>query len=457
MARILVIATGGVRAPSALEIVEKFVADGHEVRLLATGHALRFLLIPILTRLGLLRLFLRHFRPQARETLAYFTYRWMGVPHVDEGKWCDLAVVVPASSNSLGKLVAGLADNYPVLVTRGIPRSKRVVVVPSMNPEMWLDPFLQRNIDELNATIKYRVLCPSPGEMASGDFGIGAQVPMDTIINESYRALGLLDPWSGDTIEFGDRAPSDHVTSDTSPTTLLLVDEDDEFREKLSSEIERVIKLVHVISLGTLTEAKTWLQKNAAGLILTSLEFKTGESGRELVEMVRSNPLLDGCPVVVTSLRSRAEAGAEALAKKDVHFLPKPINLPFVVGMIAGLIGASTVARQGTPMTLAAGEVLFRKGDRGDEIYHLLSGRLEVSIEQDTGRIKRHEITEGEIIGELAFVTGERRSATVAAISECKLLRIDTADFADYLARQPAWLGRILKTLVDRVRRADLD
>lgn len=454
MARILVIASGGVRAPSALELVEYFVSDGHEVRLLATGHALRFLLIPILTSFGRMRLFLAHFRPQLRETLAYFAYRRMGVPHVDEGKWCDLAIFVPASSNSIGKLVAGLADNYPVLVTRGIPRSKPVLVIPSMNPEMWLDPFLQRNIDELNATRKYRVLCPSAGEMASGDFGIGAQVPMQTIIDESYRTLGLIDPFENDAAAKPDASPPDGGDGPAAPT-ILVVDEDSELRETLRNELETAISSANVVGFGEVSAAKAWLQDNAAQIILAGLEFSKGGSGRDLVELAQNPYGHDTCQCVLMSHRSRAEAGAEALALKDVQFLPKPINVPYVVGMVAGLMRVPREARQGTEITLAAGDVLFHEGAVGNEIYHLLAGRMEAAIERDDGATKRQIIEAGEIIGELAFVTGAPRSATITAATDCRLLRIETADFADYLSRQPVWLGRILNTLVERVRRAD--
>ncbi len=123
--------------------------------------------------------------------------------------------------------------------------------------------------------------------------------------------------------------------------------------------------------------------------------------------------------------------------------------------MVAGLVQVSTVAKQGTEMTLASGDVLFRAGDLGQEIYQLISGRMEVFVTRPERTDKRIQIEAGEIIGELAFVTGQPRSATVTAMTECHLLRIETNDFADYLQRQPRWLTRIVDTLVERVRRAD--
>ena len=455
MAQIIVIATGGVRAPSALEVLDRFAGDGHDVRLLATGPALRFMIWPLLSSPASLRLFFRSFRPQLRETLAYFLYRKIGVPHVEEGKWCDLAVVVPASSNSLGKLVAGLADNYPILVARGVPRSKRVLVIPSMNPEMWLDPFVQRNIDELNATQKYRVLCPSAGEMASGDFGIGAQVSMETIINESYRALGLIDPLLEEAAQPATQVTISGPKVPTKQPVIVVIDEDRHLRDMLCEKLESALPSVDVIGFTDQPEAVSWLMGNPASLILSALEFSDGNSGRDLIDVSRDSAADTPAQVILMGQQSRVEAGAEQLALQDVHYLPKPVNVPYVVGMVAGLIQASTVIQHGSNMTLAAGDVLFRDGDPGNEIYYLISGKMKVTIARPNQADKQVQIEQGEIVGELAFVTGEPRSATVTAITECNLLRIETSDFADYLARQPRWLRRIMDTLVERIKRAD--
>ena len=145
MANILLVATGGTRAPTQIELAERFVADGHAVRMLASANALRFLSSHIARRPAKLFPYLRHYRPALLETLAYFIEKPKGVlgvmaPHIAEGKWADVAVMAPATCNSVGKLVSGLSDNYPLLVLRAVPRSKRVIVVPSMNPEMWFDP-----------------------------------------------------------------------------------------------------------------------------------------------------------------------------------------------------------------------------------------------------------------------------------------------------------------------------
>src|SRR5260370_33708078 len=107
-----------------------------------------------------------------------------------------------------------------------------------MNPEMWFDPCFQRSIDLLNATDKYRVLCPTRGQMLSGDWGFGAQVPFEDIVDETYRVLGILDrkteaflrgsragavPWAGEPEQRADGGAS-----------VALVEPDADLRRALS-------------------------------------------------------------------------------------------------------------------------------------------------------------------------------------------------------------------------------
>ncbi|HEX2015253.1 MAG TPA: flavoprotein, partial [Solirubrobacteraceae bacterium] len=130
--------------------MQRFLGDGHAVRCIASRNALRFLSSHLARRPARLPAYVRRFRPQMLETLAYYREGLTSVPHIEEGRWADVVVMCPASCNSVGKLAAGMNDNYPLQVVRAVPRGKAVIVVPSMNPEMWFDPQFQRNVDLLN-------------------------------------------------------------------------------------------------------------------------------------------------------------------------------------------------------------------------------------------------------------------------------------------------------------------
>ena len=63
-------------------------------------------------------------------------------------------------------------------------------------------------------------------------------------------------------------------------------------------------------------------------------------------------------------------------------------------------------------ISLPSGGILFQQGDRSDDVYFVLSGRLR-ALTEDGKKRALGEIGRGETIGELALFTGEPRSATV--------------------------------------------
>jgi DNA-binding NarL/FixJ family response regulator len=454
MPNIAVGVTGGVRALSALDLRDRFLSDGHQVRIYASKNALRFLWAHLLRRPTAIPSFLRHFRPQFYETLAYFFYGTIGVPHVAEGKWADVAVIVPATCNSLGKLVAGLSDNYPLLVTRALPRTKKVIVVPSMNPEMWFDPLFQRNVDLLNATEKYQVVCPERGQMACGDVGFGAQASLEDIVAETYRALGLdgkvetlfqgpryRTPWDVDNQEL----------QSAESANVVLVDHDHALRAEIVNLLLRAHPRCAVHQFDSPGDSIHWLKDNRASVVLTELEAAEGSTSLDLIEFCRRSGSKE-CAIIVTSTKDRQSVGAEQLARREVQFLPKPLNVPFAVGMIIGSLAGMRYQPPIKVRKLAEGEVLFREGDPGTNVYLVESGTLKITKMRDGSEITIRHVHGGEMVGEIAFLDRSKRSATVIAIEPSNLVDIDADQFGDYLDRQPTWLRAMIQTLLERLR-----
>jgi phosphopantothenoylcysteine decarboxylase len=456
MANILLVATGGTRAPTQIDLWERFVKDGHAVRLLASANALRFLASHLVRRAHKLPGFLRHYRPALQETLAYYVEKPRRVPHIAEGKWADVVVMAPATCNSVGKLAAGVSDNYPLLVLRAIPRTKKVIVVPSMNPEMWYDPCFQRSIDLLNATEKYRVLCPTRGQMLSGDWGFGAQVPFEDIVDETYRVLGILDrrteaflrgsragavPWTG--------APEEPASE---AARLALVEPDAELRRGLSDALVREYKdTLEIHGFATASSALQWLRDHQVSAVFTEIDFENGASGFDLIQHLRRPG--EEVQIIATSARGRREVGAERLGHLDVLFVPKPFNLSFVVGMIGGTVRTGARRRNAlTTRTLEAGEVLFREGDPGTAVFIVRSGRLRITRHEGGGEAELGFADPGEMVGEMAFVDQAPRGATLTAIERTDLAVLDLESVRGALDAQPSWVRLMLQSLIGHLR-----
>ena len=102
---------------------------------------------------------------------------------------------------------------------------------------------------------------------------------------------------------------------------------------------------------------------------------------------------------------------------------------------------------------LHGGACLFRQGDQGDSMYVLASGRLQVLRRQDEGPGEAFaEISAGEIVGEMALITGEPRNADIIAMRDSLLARISKADFERLTAVYPMALLHISRSVIERLQ-----
>ncbi len=107
-----------------------------------------------------------------------------------------------------------------------------------------------------------------------------------------------------------------------------------------------------------------------------------------------------------------------------------------------------------------AGHIVFNYGEPGNAIYIVRSGEAELSFRSDTGeKIVLEKATRGDFFGELAFLDGGSRSATVQVIEDLEAFQMDREDLTLYLKRHPeaaidllAALGRRLRATSETLR-----
>src|SRR4051812_38256983 len=158
MSRIVLGVAGGVAAYKAALLVRAFAESGHDVRVVPTPAALRFVGAATF---------------EALSGNPVTTDVWSDVDevaHVRIGQNADLVVVAPATADLLARSAAGRADD--LLTASLLPAPCRVVSPPAMHTEMWLPPATQDNV----ATLRRRgaiVLPPAVGRLTGPDSGPG--------------------------------------------------------------------------------------------------------------------------------------------------------------------------------------------------------------------------------------------------------------------------------------------
>ncbi|QLJ06233.1 bifunctional phosphopantothenoylcysteine decarboxylase/phosphopantothenate--cysteine ligase CoaBC [Streptomyces sp. NEAU-sy36] len=179
--RVVLGVSGGIAAYKACELLRRFTESGHDVRVVPTASALRFVGAATFSALS--------GNPVATEV-------WDDVhqvPHVRIGQHADLVVVAPATADMLAKAAHGLADDLltNTLLTARCP----VVFAPAMHTEMWEHPATQENV----ATLRRRgavVIEPAVGRLTGVDTGKGRLPDPGEIFEVCRRVLarGVQEP-----------------------------------------------------------------------------------------------------------------------------------------------------------------------------------------------------------------------------------------------------------------------
>lgn len=107
--------------------------------------------------------------------------------------------------------------------------------------------------------------------------------------------------------------------------------------------------------------------------------------------------------------------------------------------------------------TLAAGMTVFHQGADDRDLCLVLTGRLKVAIETaNGGSVVVDEVGPGGIVGELSLLTGNVRYATVTALEDAELARLERADFEQLAAHHPDALSEFLQRILPRLRRTQM-
>lgn len=200
--RILVAVTAGIAAYKIPELVRTLQRAGHTVRCVLTREAAHFVSPLVLRALT--------GEPVRSELLE--PSEEGEIDHIALADWTELAIVAPATANTLARMAHGLADDLltAVLLATRAP----VLVAPAMNVNMWEHPATRANV----ATLRERgvqTVGPEAGELACGWQGEGRMSEPETIAGRAELALGS-DSLAGLSViatAGGTREPIDAVRS----------------------------------------------------------------------------------------------------------------------------------------------------------------------------------------------------------------------------------------------------
>jgi CRP-like cAMP-binding protein len=99
-----------------------------------------------------------------------------------------------------------------------------------------------------------------------------------------------------------------------------------------------------------------------------------------------------------------------------------------------------------------AGTVIFQEDTEGGHMYVVIKGEVLVTLKGKT----LASASAGEIVGEMALISADIRSATVTAKSDCTLAVIDQSSFESLIRHVPEFSMHVMNVLVERIHNAYL-
>ena len=172
--RIVLGVTGGIAAYKAAELVRLLVKAGASTSVGMTVNATRFVTPLTFEALSGNRVVWDMWKPDSAP-----------MDHINWGQDADLILIAPATANFISKMANGIGDDF--LSTMILAATAKILICPSMNTQMFLNPAVRKNLSELKER-GYFLMEPSEGELACRAEGPG-RLPEPVDILEQAKIL----------------------------------------------------------------------------------------------------------------------------------------------------------------------------------------------------------------------------------------------------------------------------
>ena len=355
--RVVVGVSGSIAAYKAPFVVRLLRQAGHEVKVVATESALRFIGAPALAAVS----------GQAVSTGVFDDPA--AVEHVAVAERAELVLVAPASADLLARVRAGRADD---LLTATILTSQApVVLAPAMHTQMWLNPATQDNV----AVLRERgltVIEPDSGRLTGKDSGVGRLPEPEQIVS---KALAVLDrvPGAKDGAragEYGGALTGRHVVVSAGGTREPI--DPVRYLGNRSSGRQGCALAVAAVEQGARV---TLVQAHVASELLEALPPRVAvisagtahdmlhavrEAARDADAVIMAAAVADFRPVTVAATKIKKQASAGAVGEPEMS-----IELTANPDILTGLVTDPPRVGQGV-----VGFAAETGDDDGDVLFH---------------------------------------------------------------------------------------
>ncbi len=200
-------------------------------------------------------------------------------------------------------------------------------------------------------------------------------------------------------------------------------------------------------------DALNKLQNFPPHVLITDLDVPK-LSGTKLVEHARTMKVTAHTAVIIAGTLPPAEnSNLDEVISGKLHFFTSDGNEAQLRECITKALSFSLqpTSDEFRLRVIKEGDILLKEGDKADFVYLVKKGRLKALRIAEGKEVMLGFIEYGEFAGEMAFINGELRNATVIAVTDCELIQVPIHRFDKVLYSQPNWTKALMLTLTKRV------
>ncbi len=182
--RVLFMMSGSIAAYKACHVLSRLKQAGHEIEVVTTPAVLKFL--GEATIEGLTG------RPVHKSMFGAGAH----MSHINLVRWADVAIVCPATANTINKLAQGIGDDLITTLFLAHDFTKSWMIAPAMNTKMYHHPVTRASVDRLRA-MGCEILETASGVLACGEVGDGKLLDPELLLNEVSKRLAEVNITAG--------------------------------------------------------------------------------------------------------------------------------------------------------------------------------------------------------------------------------------------------------------------
>jgi DNA-binding response OmpR family regulator len=234
---------------------------------------------------------------------------------------------------------------------------------------------------------------------------------------------------------------------------IYLVEDDQKIGDKLLGSLNSAFPDFRTLLFNNYKDFESAFVTRRPTLIIFSLETEDGRLLQECIKL-KLQDLEAHVDYLAIGNRTSLEKNQEELINTQIDSVPKPIRLQALLEAIENCLNRNAL-RDVKIFKLKKGQFLFKQGEEPKGIYVLRRGKVAVKVDRNGKTFVLKEITTPQMLGEMAFIDGSLRSASVEVLQDSEFLELDLSDFKNYMVKQPVWVKLLIDTLVQRLREMD--